>query len=162
MAQALRGSTKEAVEAAEAEGAPVGRTYAPGSEPVLQTPPEDINVNVNPFSSVPHARDFDIGKTKEILAALMSEDFGAARRIAYGDADIGIHDRLPTEVANPVTDLASLPDRAAEQLERQVEINKERAEAATKPSAAGPPSKPEEVQEDATAAQAGTGTKGKK
>jgi len=109
----LKGSDERSVAIAEAIGAPTGAEFPPGTEPLGE--PEPIpDENINPVSGVPRLDEearFD--RLETAVVALLSGDMGAGRRAMFGDADHGIHGRLPDEVANPVPDKDALEAQAA-------------------------------------------------
>jgi hypothetical protein len=135
-----QGSSRASVMAAKAQGAEVGAKYAPGTEPVMQTPPDDVlrvmsDASQHGHPGDPHFEDSDIANLQEAVLALASGDLGAARRALSGHPDHAIHRRQPDEPANPVPD--------PEQFEKVEEATVEREEelaGALRASAEPPPS----------------------
>lgn len=129
----------------------------PGTEPLQKTPKGDRPTRINPNSGVPHSdTSFD---QMAFNSAVASEDFGAARRLLYKDADVGIHAREGGEVANPTKDLKSLGKRAGEQIDAQIKHNERLAEEQSGQPLTGAPRKEDSDKDDAGAAMAAATTK---
>jgi len=109
----LEGSTERVIENAKAVGAPVGAEFPAGMEPLGEpVPPEDENIN--PISGVERLdEEARFERLETAVAALASGDDGAARRAMFGDADHGLHRRLPDEGPNPVPSVEALDADAA-------------------------------------------------